>query len=232
MTTDATDRVQCRSVTPRFVNLEVALVEVGAERALWIISGGDPETVRSEFGFAPLPNWTTGFYTAVGGLSLNLVVTSELDLSSETLLLRLMGAGKTFDSAVAKLLELQEHEWEREALLPWMRKLRLTKNEIVAQYPDEREAVMSITAWSEEIDRKLETRGIEKGKIEGLAEGVALERRNGLVRSAAKRLKRALSESEQQALLANAKTENWDAIDDAIFADDERELLSWLVVRT
>ena len=53
-----------------------------------------------------------------------------------------------------------------------------------------------------------------------------------LVRSAAKRLKRALSESEQQALLANAKPENWDAIDDAIFAADERELLSWLVVRT
>ncbi len=195
---------------------------------LWIISGGDPETVRREFGFAPLVGWINGFYTAASGLSLNLVVTSQLELSSETLLLRLMGAGKTFEAAVAKLLELEEHQWEVEALLPWMRKLRLTKNEIVAQYPDEREAVMSITAWSEEIDRKLKT----EGKIEGLAEGVALERRNGLVRSAAKRLKRALSESEQQALLANAKTENWDAIDDAIFADDERELLSWLVART
>ncbi len=99
---------------------------------------------------------------------------------------------------------------------------------------------MSITAWSDELSRKLKTEGKLEGKLEGIEEGiergiekgVALERRNGLVRSAAKRLKRPLTDSEQSALLANATPEHWAAIDDAIFADDERELLAWLTPRS
>lgn len=91
---------------------------------------------------------------------------------------------------------------------------------------------MSITAWSDELSRTLEARGIEKGKLEGKLEGIALERRNGFVRSASMRLKRALTDSEQNALLANATPEHWDAIDHAIFATDERELLAWLVPRS
>lgn len=110
-----------------------------------------------------------------------------------------MSRGTTFNHPVKELLSLEEHRWEHEA-------------------------IMSITAWSDELNQQLEARGIEKG--------IEAERRNGFLRSAAKRLKRALTESEQSALLANATPEHWDAIDDALFANDESELLSWLVPGT
>lgn len=173
-------------------------------------------------------DWPVGFYTAPHGYAVYLVVTSELEETNETLLLRLMSAGKTFEGAVKTLLRLDEHRWERNALLTWMCQLRSTQEDFIAQYPDEREAIMSITAWSDELIRKSKF----EGKLEGIEEGVALERRNGLVRSAAKRLKRVLTESEQSALLANATPENWTAIDDAIFASDERELRGWLSPRS
>ncbi len=207
---------------------------------LWIIAGGDPETARRLLGFAPtkpavsqLPEgrrelpWPSGFYSAAEGFALHLVVTSELPPIRSTLMLRLLSAGKTFALACKQLHELPTDAEERDALLPWIRSLRLIPEESMAESEEEREAIMDIISWSAEIDRELKLQGRLEGREEGREEG----RAETLLSLAALRLNRVLTESEKQALKSRTTAETFAQVQAAIVAPDIQQLIAFITPR-
>ena len=66
---------------------------------LWVLSAGRPGRALEEFGFAPLPGWEEGVQAAPAGFGLRLVVLPELPRARDTLLLRLLGAGRVVAEA-------------------------------------------------------------------------------------------------------------------------------------
>jgi hypothetical protein len=56
---------------------------------------------------------------------LYLMVLSELPRTRETLLLRLLGAGRNLRAAIADLLALPEGTWERTIAQPWLIRCRI-----------------------------------------------------------------------------------------------------------
>jgi len=78
--------------------------------ALVIIGPGRPETVLDAYGCKPVH---PGVYSVVWGLMLRIVVLSELPRTRETLLLRLLGAGRLLREALADLAALPDDPLER-----------------------------------------------------------------------------------------------------------------------
>ncbi|HSN87437.1 MAG TPA: hypothetical protein VL025_11800 [Thermoanaerobaculia bacterium] len=108
---------------------------------LWIISAGRPDRVIHHYGFTPLPGWPPGCWTRDLADALRLIVVSELPRTRDTLMLRLMGAGRVLSNAIADLERLPEDAWERNISLPVLLDLRfITPNN---GSDEEREFLMS-----------------------------------------------------------------------------------------
>lgn len=85
---------------------------------LWIISAGEPETVIRAYGFKGMNDWPPGFWQREEADVLGLIVIPELPRERDTLILRLMGAGRVFDDALADLNRLSSDAWEWQAAMP------------------------------------------------------------------------------------------------------------------
>ncbi|MFO0652989.1 MAG: hypothetical protein U0326_42620 [Polyangiales bacterium] len=75
---------------------------------LWLICAGTPRKLRLALSFTPLTDWPRGFYRGPEGSALRLVLVRELPVRSDTLLLRLMGAGAVLRRAVAEVEALPD----------------------------------------------------------------------------------------------------------------------------
>jgi hypothetical protein len=130
--------------------------------------------------------WPRGVYASAshGGLPVCLVVTSELPVTRDTLLLRLMGTGPTLLAAVREARGIGADAWERRPALAALSVLRLRLDTFE---PIEEELAMEITEtyeqWEERVTRAARERAIQEGKAEGKAEAVLrlLARRFGAV---------------------------------------------------
>jgi hypothetical protein len=105
------------------------------------------------------------------------VVVGELPCTRETLLLRLLGAGRVFREAVAELAALPPEARERALVRPVLLRYRLE----IAQHPgkrtsEDKEFVMStqdiVEAWERETEAKGVSKGLEKGLEKGLQKGL------------------------------------------------------------
>jgi hypothetical protein len=67
---------------------------------LWILSAGRPRSAIHQLGIVRVAGATAGMYGAPPGFRLRLVVLSELVKTRRTLILRLLGAGRTFREAL------------------------------------------------------------------------------------------------------------------------------------
>ena len=91
-----------------------------------MISPGRPETVLEAYGCKPV---RPGVYHAVPGLAMRLVVLAELPRTRETVLLRLLGAGRLLREALADLSALADDAWERSIATPLLVHFRLATEE-------------------------------------------------------------------------------------------------------
>ena len=137
---------------------------------LWIVSAGVPKTAISAFGFRPTTR--TGYYDAAAGLRMHLVVLSALPKRRDTLLLRLMGAGRTLERALQDLMRLPPRAWERAIAEPELVRFRF---EIAAMNPadrtEEEELIMNAQQMYDDLIRRTTEEGERKGKLEGKLEG-------------------------------------------------------------
>ena len=91
----------------------------------WVISSGRPRRGIDGLRLRPIAGWPRGIYEAPPLLWTRLVVVSELPTTSDTLLLRLLGADSVLTRAIAELKAMHAGAPERALALPILLRLRL-----------------------------------------------------------------------------------------------------------
>jgi len=118
--------------------------------------------------------WPAGIYAGPPLLWTRLVVVSELPVARDTLLLRLLGAGRVLKQAIAELKALEGEAPERTLALPILLRLRL---EILAdpvkQSNDDQEFLMNTQDIVDTWRREAIQEGIEQGIERGIERGIA-----------------------------------------------------------
>lgn len=144
----------------------------------WIIASGRPSDALAGLCFRR-SRWGAGIYDGPPLMRTRLVVVSGLPRTRDTLLVRLMGAGRTLKRAIADLRALPHNAPERLLALPILVRLRL---EIPAdpakQTKSDREFLMT-TQDVEKYLKKLHQDGLAKGLEKGLAKGREKGREEG-----------------------------------------------------
>ena len=130
----------------------------------WVISSGCPESGIEGLWLRPMHGWPSGIYEGPPLLWTRLVVVSELPVVRDTLLLRLLGAGRVLKQAIAELKALEAEAPERTLALPILVRLRL---EIPAdpakQTNDDQEFLMNTQDIVETWRREAIQEGVEQG---------------------------------------------------------------------
>jgi hypothetical protein len=122
---------------------------------LWILSSGSPDSAIEGFGFEHREGSPPGMYLAPPRLFTGLLVISELLPTRDTLLLRLMGAGRTLERAIAELKALPPEAPEAVLALPVLLRYRLeVPADPAKRTSDDEEFLMStheiVEAWKRE----------------------------------------------------------------------------------
>ncbi|NUQ75367.1 MAG: hypothetical protein HUU21_17600 [Polyangiaceae bacterium] len=179
------------------------------EPTLWVLSAGRPIAVLRAFGFRRVRGFPRGVYRAPPGIRLGMVVTRELPTTRETLLLRLMSAGKVLKQAVAELLTLPDAAPERTLAFPLLVRLRFEIPEDPAQRTSEDvEFLMSthdvVEAWKQKWIEEGMERGIAQGIAQGMERGIAqgMERgiAQGVERGIAQGMERGIAQGEERGI--------------------------------
>jgi hypothetical protein len=146
----------------------------------WILSPGRPTSAIDGLHLQPLEGWPRGLYGLRGDWNLGLVVIRELPPGRDTLILRLLGAGRVREQAIEELLALPPGEREIEierALARFHKELLAT----MAHRPltKEEEDVLDVTR---DVFEQWEQQKVEEGIQKGLEEGLERGLRQGLER--------------------------------------------------
>ena len=131
---------------------------------LVVISPGRPETVIQRYGCVPL---RPGLYEAVAGLRMRVVVLAELPRTRDTLILRMLGAGRLFEEALADLVALPVDAWEASIVGPLVIHFRLASRGKPGMEEDDVSA--NVRAWVENFKRTLHEEGRDEGRTEEAA---------------------------------------------------------------
>ena len=131
----------------------------------WVISSGRPDAGIEGVGFRPMTGGLRGIYESSPLQYTRLVVVSELPVTRDTLLVRLLGAGSVLKHAIAELQALPAEAPERRLALPVLLRLRLTvPNDPAQQTSDDQEFLMNtqdiVETWRREAIRE----GLEQGE--------------------------------------------------------------------
>ncbi|MBX3230470.1 MAG: hypothetical protein KIT84_02945 [Labilithrix sp.] len=137
---------------------------------LWLLCGGCPSKALRELGFVRDVDWPEGVYRGAPGFLVRLVVAGELPATRETLLLRLLGAGRVLRDAFAELRALPRDAPERGLALDIV--LRLLPEARESQTQKAREFLMVSQEFVEQWKRELIEQGVAQGREEGREEGV------------------------------------------------------------
>jgi len=182
-----------------------------AVECAWLLCGGRPDSALARFGAVPMRGWPAGFY-ALRGLPLVIVVLSELPLTDDSVVLRLMGAGATMKRAFDDLRA-------RAGALPQARRLIELMVQETALVDDEREGQENTM-----IDTTRGRELIERFTNEGRSEG---ELRT-LTRQYERRLTRALTPDERATLAARLSALGVDRLGDLVLDLGAAALAAWL----
>lgn len=143
--------------------------EKGGYPRLWVISAGKPSALIKAAKLQPAVGWPSGFYEAAPVDNTFLVVISELPRNRETLILRLMGAGKTLTLAYADADGLPPEAPERMLVMQAM--LAVRRNVAYAQSKEGAMILEQYHGLYEKWEQETLQRGEQRGKQEGFKEG-------------------------------------------------------------
>ena len=154
----------------------------------WVISSGRPNEGIHGLCFHPARDWPPGIYQGPSLLWTRLLVVNELPVTRDTLLLRLLGAGRVLRQAIQELQDLPDDAPERLLVYPVLVRLRLAiPPDPIQQTTDQKEFLMTtqdiVETWRQKAIEEGEKRGLEKGEKLGLEKGVKQEREEGRARA-------------------------------------------------
>jgi hypothetical protein len=145
---------------------------------LLIVSPGRPDSVLEKFGARPV---CPGVYDLVEGLSVYIIVLSELQRTRETLLLRLMGRDRVFVEALEDLKKLPPDAQEGCVVSPLLVHFHF---EVQDPAPDEQPMSAEIRAWYQafvedqqrkerELREAAVKEALDKGERQGISQGIS-----------------------------------------------------------
>jgi len=142
----------------------------------WVISSGRPKGGIEGLRFHRLEGWPPGIYEGPPLLWTRLVVVSELPVTPDTLLLRLLGAGQVLQQAIAELKALRTEDPARSLALPLLVGLRLEIPTDPAQRTDDDQEFFMQT---QDIVETWRQEAIQEGQVKALltvlrARGIAV----------------------------------------------------------
>jgi len=150
----------------------------------WVISSGRPDAGIDGLGFRPMNDGPRGIYESPRLHYTRLVVVSELPMTRDTLLVRVLGAGSVLKQAIVELQTLPAEEPERRLALPVLVRLRLSVPTDPAQRTiDDQEFLMN----TQDIVENWRREAIQEGRQEGRQEGMELGERKLLLRQLRRR---------------------------------------------
>lgn len=141
--------------------------------SLWILCAGDPRAGLAHAGAVEKRGFVRGVYQAPAVLHTGLIVLSRLPDTRNTLILRLMGTGRTLKRALAELERLPDDAHERHVALPALLEYRTALLAQPARTPEDEEFLMD----TQDIVQQLKDAGRLEGRLEGRHETM----RNNLV---------------------------------------------------
>jgi len=165
-------RAEARMAEGRTAGAEVEIVPFPR---LVVISTGRPDTVIDEYGCREVRR---GWYESVEGLQMLVIVLAEIPRTRETLMLRLLGAGRVLAEALDDLAALPADAWERSVSWPVLLKFGLAREGREATSDEEDDMSAEIREWYETYERnqqQLRAQERREAREEGLREGRAEE---------------------------------------------------------
>ncbi|MDI1480017.1 DUF4351 domain-containing protein [Polyangium sp. y55x31] len=132
----------------------------------WILSSGRPQKGLRALGARRERAWPSGVYAIPSGFATSIVAANELPEERSTLLLRLMGRGRTLRRAIAELRTLGDDDFERCTALPILVRFRIEAASGPVT-PSDEEFLMSTQDVLEMWERRAEERGAQRGLREG-----------------------------------------------------------------
>ncbi len=165
---------------------------------MYLISAGRPNGLIHEGRLAPVPQWMRGFYELAPLYRARLVVVSELPRERDTLLLRLLGSGRTLREAEQELAALPALCWEHQTAARLMPILALQLNP--------KEEIPMMQPYQQLYDNWVQRQqaiGEAKGEARGEARGATLGELRGIRESLIQlyRIRFACEEAELPAAL-------------------------------
>jgi hypothetical protein len=138
----------------------------------WVISAGRPKDGIEGLWLRAMnvsDGWPRGFYEGPPLLWTRLVVVSDLPPGRDTLLLRLLGADRVLNQAIAELKALEADAPERTLALPILLRLRLEiSTDPTQQTSDDQEFLMHTQDIVETFRQQAVQEGIEQGIEQGI----------------------------------------------------------------
>jgi hypothetical protein len=167
----------------------------------WVISSGRPEDGIQGLGFYSMPGGVCGTYECPPLFYTRLVVVSELPVTRDTLLVRLLGAGAVLKQAIAELQALPAQAPERTLALPILLELRLAvPSDPAQQTSDDQEFLMSTYPLAEAWRRAAIEEGVQQGLQQGLEQGVRQGLEQGERQGLAQGVRQGLAQGVRQGL--------------------------------
>jgi len=130
--------------------------------SLWILCAGDPREGLAHAGATAKRGFARGVYQTPAVLHTGLVVLSQLPETPSTLILRLMGTGRTLQRALTELERLPEDARERHVALPALLEYRVALLEQPTRTPEDEEFLME----THDIVQRLKDEGRDEGRHE------------------------------------------------------------------
>ena len=90
---------------------------------LWIITPTINEEILDEFGATRRQEWSNGIYFTPKGLMTGIIAVHELEVSKETLWLRILGTGTVQTKAIEELKSLPKNHPKKEIILKLIERL-------------------------------------------------------------------------------------------------------------
>ena len=133
---------------------------------VWVLSSGRPDGALAGLGLTQGRGWPRGVYLAPSLLRLGVVAINELREERDTLLLRLLGSGRTLKRATAELRRLPPDALEVQVVLPILIRYHLEAATDPDRTSEDKEFLMStqdvVAMWEQRVRQE----GLDKGRQE------------------------------------------------------------------
>jgi hypothetical protein len=135
---------------------------------LWILASSASERLLQEFGTIASEDWPPGVYFLSPGLRTAIVAINQLPCADDTLLLRLLGKGRTQLDAIAEVLSFDVEDPRRSSILRLLASWKISVEVTQEFEAQEEELLMALSQAYLEWEQQTEQRGIQAGIQEGL----------------------------------------------------------------